>query len=64
MKMTRRHATTTVLFTGLVLLLGAPAASAHSGPIKLEVTGDGSHDINVLVTLKLPLDRGHLETGT
>ncbi|MFF4866933.1 hypothetical protein ACFY3J_35725 [Streptomyces sp. NPDC001231] len=42
MKMTRRHATTTVLFTGPVLLLGAPAASAHSGPIKLEVTGDGA----------------------
>ncbi|MFV5995829.1 hypothetical protein ACNPQM_26220 [Streptomyces sp. NPDC056231] len=52
MKMTRRYATTTVLFTGLVLLLGAPAASAHSGPIELEVTGDGSHDINVLVTWK------------
>ncbi|MGW4823235.1 hypothetical protein ACWEP4_30750 [Streptomyces sp. NPDC004227] len=52
MKMTRRHATTAVLFTGLVLMLGAPAASAHSGPIKLEVSGDGSHDINVLVTWK------------
>ncbi|MFE7393916.1 hypothetical protein [Streptomyces sp. NPDC057582] len=50
MKMTLRYAATTVLFAGLVLLLGAPAASAHGGPIKLEVTGDGSHDINVLVT--------------
>ncbi|MFE2094387.1 hypothetical protein [Streptomyces sp. NPDC059460] len=52
MKMTLRYAATTVLFAGLVLLLGAPAASAHGGPIKLEVTGDGSHDINVLVTWK------------
>lgn len=50
--MTLRYAATTVLFAGLVLLLGAPAASAHGGPIKLEVTGDGSHDINVLVTWK------------
>ncbi|WP_345519732.1 hypothetical protein [Streptomyces yanii] len=50
--MTLRYAATTVLFAGLVLLLGAPAASAHGGPIKLEVIGDGSHDINVLVTWK------------
>ncbi|MFJ2033964.1 hypothetical protein [Streptosporangium sp. NPDC087985] len=50
--MALRNAATTVLLAGLVLLFGAPAASAHGGPIKLEVTGDGSHDINVLVTWK------------
>ncbi|WP_170223035.1 hypothetical protein [Nonomuraea turkmeniaca] len=42
----------TVLLTGLMLVLGAPAASAHGGPIKLEVTGDGADNVNVLVTYK------------
>ncbi|MFI7422555.1 hypothetical protein [Nonomuraea sp. NPDC049684] len=42
----------TVLLAGLALLLTAPAASAHRGPIKLEVTGDGGHNVNVLVTWK------------
>ncbi|WP_433441208.1 hypothetical protein [Nonomuraea sp. CA-141351] len=42
----------TVLLAGLMLVLGAPAASAHGGPIKLEVTGDGADNINVLVTYK------------
>ncbi|MEU7916694.1 hypothetical protein [Microbispora bryophytorum] len=42
----------TVLTAGLVLMLGAPAAFAHSGPIKLEVTGDGADNVNVLVTYK------------
>lgn len=42
----------TVLLAGLVLVLGAPAASAHGGPIKLEVTGDGADNVNVLVTYK------------
>ncbi|MGW2151593.1 hypothetical protein ACWCOT_45350 [Nonomuraea bangladeshensis] len=32
------------------LVLGAPAAHAHGGPIKLEVTGDGADNVNVLVT--------------
>ncbi|NUO43438.1 MAG: hypothetical protein HOV82_15555 [Streptomyces sp.] len=40
----------TVLLAGLALVLGAPAASAHGGPIKLEVTGDGADNVNVLVT--------------
>ncbi|MEV4582761.1 hypothetical protein AB0K16_57065 [Nonomuraea jabiensis] len=40
----------TVLLAGLMLVLGAPAASAHGGPIKLEVTGDGADNVNVLVT--------------
>ncbi|WP_432924328.1 hypothetical protein ACQPZZ_29215 [Microbispora sp. CA-135349] len=40
------------LVAGLALMLGAPAASADSGPIKLEVTGDGDHNVNVLVTHK------------
>ncbi|MDP4502031.1 hypothetical protein [Nonomuraea turcica] len=42
----------TVLLAGLALVLGAPAASAHGGPIKLEVTGDGADNVNVLVTYK------------
>ncbi|GAA3228779.1 hypothetical protein [Nonomuraea helvata] len=42
----------TVLLAGLMLVLGAPAASAHGGPIKLEVTGDGADNVNVLVTYK------------
>jgi hypothetical protein len=42
----------TVLLAGLTLVLGAPAASAHGGPIKLEVTGDGADNVNVLVTYK------------
>ncbi|GGL12292.1 hypothetical protein Sme01_68920 [Sphaerisporangium melleum] len=42
----------TVLLAGLVLLLGAPAASAHEGAIKLQVTGDGAQNVNVLVTYK------------
>jgi hypothetical protein len=42
----------TVLLAVLVLVLGAPAASAHGGPIELEVTGDGADNVNVLVTYK------------
>ncbi|GAB3158857.1 hypothetical protein [Microbispora hainanensis] len=42
----------TVLLAGLVLMLGAPAASAHGGAIKLEVTGDGADNVNVLATYK------------
>ncbi|WP_327589799.1 hypothetical protein OHA25_24330 [Nonomuraea sp. NBC_00507] len=42
----------TVLLAGLALVLGAPAASAHGGPIKLEVTGDGADNVNVVVTYK------------
>ncbi|TQS19461.1 hypothetical protein [Microbispora sp. KK1-11] len=42
----------TALMAGLVLMLGAPAASAHGGAIKLEVTGDGADNVNVLVTYK------------
>lgn len=42
----------TVLLAGLALVLGAPAAAAHGGPIKLEVTGDGADNVNVLVTYK------------
>ncbi|MGP3961804.1 hypothetical protein ACTWPT_38005 [Nonomuraea sp. 3N208] len=42
----------TILLAGLALVLGAPAASAHGGPIKLEVTGDGADNVNVLVTYK------------
>ncbi|MBE1582602.1 hypothetical protein ACFPOI_24935 [Nonomuraea angiospora] len=42
----------TVLLAGLMLVLGAPAASAHGGPIELEVTGDGADNVNVLVTYK------------
>ncbi|MBP2708532.1 hypothetical protein JOL79_32655 [Microbispora sp. RL4-1S] len=42
----------TALLAGLVLVLGAPAASAHGGAIELQVTGDGGHDVNVLVTWK------------
>ncbi|SDJ21345.1 hypothetical protein [Nonomuraea jiangxiensis] len=42
----------TVLLAGLMLVLGAPAALAHGGPIKLEVTGDGADNVNVLVTYK------------
>lgn len=42
----------TVLLTGLALMLGAPAASAHGGAIKLELTGDGADNVNVLVTYK------------
>ncbi|MBF8187135.1 hypothetical protein ITP53_15590 [Nonomuraea sp. K274] len=42
----------TVVLAGLVLVLGAPAASAHEGPIRLELAGDGAHGVNVLVTWK------------
>ncbi|MFG6201290.1 hypothetical protein [Nonomuraea sp. JJY05] len=42
----------TVLLAGLTLVLGAPAASAHGGPIELEVTGDGADNVNVLVTYR------------
>ncbi|MEV0233334.1 hypothetical protein [Nonomuraea sp. NPDC050786] len=42
----------TALLSGLTMVLGAPAASAHGGPIKLEVTGDGADNVNVLVTYK------------
>ncbi|MGN9787905.1 hypothetical protein ACTMTF_41235 [Nonomuraea sp. ZG12] len=42
----------TVLLAGFLLVLGAPAASAHGGPIILEVTGDGADNVNVLVTYK------------
>lgn len=44
--------TMALLLAGLALMLGAPAASAHGGPIKLEVTGDGADNVNVLVTYK------------
>ncbi|GIH61958.1 hypothetical protein [Microbispora siamensis] len=44
--------TIALLLAGLALMLGAPAASAHGGPIKLEVTGDGADNVNVLVTYK------------
>ncbi|MEV7805659.1 hypothetical protein AB0O28_22195 [Microbispora sp. NPDC088329] len=42
----------TVLLAGLVLTLGASAASAQGKPIKLEVTGDGADNVNVLVSYK------------
>ncbi|GAA1024346.1 hypothetical protein Aple_099880 [Acrocarpospora pleiomorpha] len=42
----------TVVLAGLGLMLGAPAAAAQDGPIKLEVVGDGGHNVNVLVTWK------------
>lgn len=42
----------TVLLAALALVFGAPAAAAHGGPIKLEVTGDGADNVNVLVTYK------------
>ncbi|SPL89880.1 unnamed protein product [[Actinomadura] parvosata subsp. kistnae] len=42
----------TLLLAGLALVLGAPAAAAHGGPIELEVTGDGADNVNVLVTYK------------
>ncbi|MGW2206901.1 hypothetical protein [Streptomyces sp. NPDC001774] len=41
-----------VLLALIALLLSAPAASAHNGPISLEVAGDGAHGVNVLVTWK------------
>ncbi|XVQ83695.1 hypothetical protein ACQP2K_33395 [Microbispora siamensis] len=44
--------TIALLLAGLALMLGAPAASAQGGPIKLEVTGDGADNVNVLVTYK------------
>ncbi|MGA4992090.1 hypothetical protein [Nonomuraea bangladeshensis] len=40
----------TLLLSWAGLVLGAPAAHAHGGPIKLEVTGDGADNVNVLVT--------------
>ena len=46
------HYVMTLLLAGLVLMLGAPAASAHGGPMKLEVTGDGADNVNVLATWK------------
>ncbi|WP_327047906.1 hypothetical protein OG320_08525 [Microbispora sp. NBC_01189] len=51
MNKTLRHAVT-LLLAGLVLVLGASAASADNGPIKLEVTGDGGHNVNVVATWK------------
>ncbi|MEV4551731.1 hypothetical protein [Nonomuraea wenchangensis] len=42
----------TLLLSWAGLVLGAPAAHAHGGPIKLEVTGDGADNVNVLVTYK------------
>ncbi|MEU8363086.1 hypothetical protein AB0C27_44440 [Nonomuraea sp. NPDC048882] len=42
----------TVLLSWAGLVLGAPAAHAHGGPIKLEVMGDGADNVNVLVTYK------------
>lgn len=51
MSKTLRYAVTALL-AGLTLLLGAPAASAYSGAIELEVTGDGADNVNVLVTWK------------
>jgi hypothetical protein len=52
MNMALRNAAAAVLLAWLVLLLGAPAASAHGGPIVLEVAGDGGHGVNVVVTWK------------
>ncbi|WP_433347577.1 hypothetical protein ACQP25_30620 [Microtetraspora malaysiensis] len=52
MNVALRNAVAAVLFTGLFLLLGAPAASAHGGPIVLEVAGDGGHGVNVVATWK------------
>ncbi|MET8987218.1 hypothetical protein ABZW49_17375 [Nonomuraea wenchangensis] len=40
----------TLLLSWAGLVLGAPVAHAHGGPIKLEVTGDGADNVNVLVT--------------
>ncbi|SEU47215.1 hypothetical protein [Nonomuraea wenchangensis] len=40
----------TLLLSWAGLVLCAPAAHAHGGPIKLEVTGDGADNVNVLVT--------------
>ncbi|GLW26316.1 hypothetical protein Mame01_63580 [Microbispora amethystogenes] len=51
MNKTLRHAVT-LLLAGLVLVLGASAAAADNGPIKLEVVGDGGHNVNVLATWK------------
>ncbi|MFI6597716.1 hypothetical protein ACIBHX_15775 [Nonomuraea sp. NPDC050536] len=52
MNMALKKAVAAVLFAWLVLLLGAPAAYAHGGPIVLEVAGDGSHGVNIVVTWK------------
>ncbi|WP_214316910.1 hypothetical protein [Nonomuraea sediminis] len=52
MKLTLRNTAAAVLLAVLGLLLGAPAASAHGGPIVLEVSGDGGHGVNVVVTWK------------
>ncbi|MER7503961.1 hypothetical protein AB0L05_14425 [Nonomuraea pusilla] len=52
MNVTLRNAVATALFAALAMLLGAPAASAHGGPIVLEVAGDGSHGVNVVATWK------------
>ncbi|MFF5212577.1 hypothetical protein [Streptosporangium sp. NPDC000396] len=52
MNMTLRNTAAAVLLAVLVLLLGAPAASAHGGPIVLEVAGDGDHGVNVVATWK------------
>ncbi|WP_169950675.1 hypothetical protein [Microbispora sp. H11081] len=51
----------TALLAGIALTLGAPAASAHGGAIKLEVTGDGDHNVNVVATWKKD---GHPVTET
>ncbi|SEK76277.1 hypothetical protein [Nonomuraea pusilla] len=52
MNVTLRNAVAAALFAGLAMLFGAPAASAHGGPIVLEVAGDGSHGVNVVATWK------------
>lgn len=52
MNLTLRNAAAVVLLAVLGLLLGAPAAAAHGGPIVLEVSGDGDHGVNVVVTWK------------
>ncbi|MER6945827.1 hypothetical protein ABT294_17525 [Nonomuraea sp. NPDC000554] len=52
MNLTLRNTAAAVLLAVLVLLLGAPAADAHGGPIVLEVAGDGDHGVNVVVTWK------------
>ncbi|MEU0565028.1 hypothetical protein ABZ297_06490 [Nonomuraea sp. NPDC005983] len=52
MNTTLRNTAAAVLLAVLVLLLGAPAASAHGGAIVLEVAGDGDHGVNVVATWK------------
>ncbi|MFB7224665.1 hypothetical protein [Streptomyces sp. NPDC056227] len=56
MNLAPRNSAVAVLLAVIALLLGAPAASAHGGPISLEVTGDGDHGVNVLATWKKDRD--------